>query len=126
MTDSNNQDTSESQGFRQPQFNQGGYYTTPNSVPVLVLGILSIVFCWCYGLLSVILAIIALVLAAECEKQYALNPQAYSIASYKNLKAGKTCAVVGLCLAIVSVLMVIIYALVLGTLMFNFWNMGVE
>jgi hypothetical protein len=113
-------------GYQPNYFNPGGPHTTPNSVPVLVLGILSITFCWCYGLLSVILAIIALVMASEGEKQYRLNPQLYSLASYKNLKAGKTCAVIGLCLAIISVLIVIIYVIIFGTLAFNFWNLEVR
>jgi hypothetical protein len=103
-----------------------GGYQTPNSTETLVLGILSIVFCWCYGLVSVILAVVALVLAAEGEKQYRLNPSVYSESSYKNLKTGRTCAIVGLCLAAVSIILVIIYAIVFGTLAFNMVKLGME
>jgi hypothetical protein len=122
MTDSNGPNRYENQDLRQDYFNRGGFHTTPNSVPVLVLGILSIVFCWCYGVLSIILAVITLVMAAEGEKQYRLNPQLYSISSYNNLKAGKTCAVIGLCLSAISVLFLIIYLVIFGTLAINFSN----
>lgn len=35
----------------------------PNATVVLVLGILSLIFCWCYGFFGLILGIIAVVLA---------------------------------------------------------------
>lgn len=35
----------------------------PNSTAVLVLGILSLVFCWCYGIVGLILGIIAVALS---------------------------------------------------------------
>ncbi len=37
----------------------------PNSTGVLVLGILSIVFCWCYGIPGLVLGIIALVMSKK-------------------------------------------------------------
>jgi hypothetical protein len=106
------------------QFNTGGFQNTPNSIGVLVLGILSIVFCWCYGLLSIILGIVALVLASQGEKLYNANPQQYSLASYKNLKAGKICAIIGLSLAALWVIFLIIYFIVVGSLAFSFLNNG--
>lgn len=125
--DNNNQNPKNIQG-PQPDyyspFNNGGHLTTPNSIGVLVLGILSIVFCWCYGVLSVVLGIVALVLASAGEKEYRLNPSAYSLTSYKNLKAGKTCAIIGLCLSGVAILCFIIYVIIVGSLAFNFLNLG--
>lgn len=79
---------------QQPGFNM--QQDVPNSTAVLVLGILSIVFCWCYGLPGVILGIIALVLAGKGEKLYKANPEFYKQGSYKNLNAGKICAIIGL------------------------------
>jgi hypothetical protein len=102
--------------------NRYGNQIVPNSVPVLVLGILSITFCWCYGLLSVILAIVALVMSSQGEKQYRLNPGMYTLSSYKNLQAGRTCAIIGLCFAVLTVILVIIYIVVFGTLAINLWN----
>jgi len=105
-------------------FNNGGNLVTPNSVPVLVLGILSIVLCWCYGVLSIVLGIIAVVLANAGEKEYNLNPGAYSLSSFKNLKAGKTCAIIGLSLAAIAILCFIIYIIIVGSLAFNLLNFG--
>jgi hypothetical protein len=95
--------------------NFGGTQNVPNSVGVLVLGILSIVFCWCYGILSIILGIITLVLANQGEKAYQLNPSIYTLASYKNLKAGKVCAIIGLSLAALFIIFLIVYFVVVGT-----------
>jgi hypothetical protein len=108
-----------------PIINQGypnAYQTVPNSIGVLVLGILSICFCWCYGIVSIILGIVALVLASSAEKVYQANPQIYTLASYKNLKAGKTCAIIGLCLAGLAILCLIAYVIIVGTLAMNFLN----
>jgi hypothetical protein len=99
-----------------------GIQTVPNSIGVLVLGILSICFCWCYGILSIILGIVAVVLASAGEKAYQANPQIYSVASYKNLKAGKTCAIIGLCLAGLAILCFVAYIIIVGTLAMNFLN----
>ncbi|MGZ4042543.1 MAG: CCC motif membrane protein, partial [Bacteroidia bacterium] len=83
---------------------------------------LSIVFCWCYGLLAIILGIIAIVLANQGEKLYKVNPQAYTISSYKNMKAGKICGIIGLCLGAVYLIIVVIYFVVLGTAAFGAFN----
>ena len=42
----------------------------PNATVVLVLGILSLIFCWCYGFFGLILGIIAVVLAGGQRKLY--------------------------------------------------------
>lgn len=100
----------------------GGYLNTPNSVGVLVLGILSIVLCWCYGLVSIILGIVAIVLSNQGEKIYKANPNMYSLSSYKNMKAGKVCAIIGLCLGGLYILFLLIYFLVVGSLAFGALN----
>ena len=104
--------------FQQPNPMNGGM-NVPNSVGVLVLGIISIVLCWCYGLLSIILGIIAIVLSNQGEKIYKENPSAYSIASYKNMKAGRICAIIGLCLGALYILFIIVYFLIVGSLAFS-------
>ncbi len=108
------------EGFHRYQHQYEGHLPVPNSTEVLVLGILTIVFCWCYGIVSVILGIVALVLASEGEKKFRSNPNLYSLSSYKNLRAGRTCAIVGLCLSILSVVIVILYLVWFGTMLFNF------
>ena len=102
--------------------NFGGNQPVPNSVGVLVLGILSIVFCWCYGIISIILGIIAVVLANQGEKIYQANPSLYAEASYKNMKAGKICAIIGMSLAGLYILFLVVYFLVVGTLAFGALN----
>ncbi len=116
----NNNNNNNQNNFNNQNF--GGTQIIPNSVGVLVLGILSIVFCWCYGILSIILGIIALVLANQAEKTYQLNPDLYSLASYKNLKAGKTCGIIGLSLAAVWIVFLIIYVIAFGTIALNAFN----
>ena len=71
----------------------------PNATAVLVLGILSIVFCFCYGIVGAALGIIALVLASKANKLYQSSPGSYTESSYKNMKAGKVCGIIGLALS---------------------------
>lgn len=80
----------------------------PNSIGVLVLGILSIVFCFCYGIIGITLGIISLVLANKAIKVYMNAPETYSESSYKNVKAGKICAIVGLCLSSLWIIYIIV------------------
>ncbi|MCC6837094.1 MAG: hypothetical protein IT234_01035 [Bacteroidia bacterium] len=80
----------------------------------MVLGIISIVACFCYGIIGVILGIIALVLASKANTLYQQNPGMYTEASFKNLKAGKICAIVGLCLSALYFIFIIVYIVILG------------
>lgn len=96
-----------------------GNQNIPNSVAILVLGILSICFCWCYGILSIIMGIIALVLSGTAEKEYKLNMHKYSLASYKNMKAGRICAIIGLCLSALYIILLVVYFVVFGAMLFG-------
>lgn len=105
--------------FQQPppfgQFGGGfGQQSLPNSTVVLVLGILSIAFCCCYGILGLIPAIIALVLSKKDKALYAVNPAIYSLSSFKNLNAGRICAIIGLVLNILSLLYYIAIIVIFG------------
>jgi hypothetical protein len=84
----------------QGQKPQGGAQEQlPNSTAVLVLGIVSIVAVFCtYGLLGVVLGIIGLVLAGNPMRLYNENPEKYNETSFKNLKAGRICSIIGLSL----------------------------
>jgi len=70
----------------------------PNATAVLVLGILSIVMCWTYGVVGLILGIIALVLHKKDKAMYNANPNGYE-ASFKNSQAGNVCAIIGVSLS---------------------------
>lgn len=86
----------------------------PNATAVLVLGILSIVTCCCYGILGVILAIIALVLSKKDRQLYASSAGAYTESSFKNLNAGRVCAIIGLILSVLDLLMYIVLFAMFG------------
>lgn len=89
----------------------------PNATAVLVLGILSIVLCFCYGIVGAILGIIAIVLASKASKLYKSSPSSYTESSYKNMKAGKVCAIIGLSLSGLYLLYFIIVISFYGALL---------
>lgn len=85
-----------------------GVKSLPNSTAVLVLGIISIVGCVCYGVVGIVTGIIALVLHKKDKELYDSNPSAYE-ASFKNSNAGKICAIIGLILSSLYIVGLIIY-----------------
>jgi hypothetical protein len=89
----------------------------PNATAVLVLGIISIATCWCYGIVGMILSIIALVLAGNGKKAYFASPEKYSQGSFNNLKAGRVCAIIGLSLSGLYLIFVILYILTLFSIL---------
>ncbi|HTQ65724.1 MAG TPA: CCC motif membrane protein [Puia sp.] len=97
------------------QFSPGPQRALPNSTAVLVLGIISIVGCFCYGIVGLVCGIIALVLAKKDSVSYEANPALYTSGSYSNLKAGRVCAIVGVSLSSIYVVIVIIYIIAVGT-----------
>ena len=58
----------------------------PNANAVLILGILSLLGCCCYGILGVILGVVALILAKKDMELYRAQPELYS--NYSNLNTG--------------------------------------
>ena len=91
----------------------------PNATAVLVLGIVSIVGSCCYGVIGIICGIIALVLAKKDFKLYNDAPDVYTQASLGNLKGGKICAIIGLCLSVAYLLVIIIYLAIFGSYIFS-------
>lgn len=83
-----------------------GQYTLPNATAVLVLGILSIVGCFLYGVPGIVCGIIAIALHKKDRLQYESNPQAYDV-SFKNSKAGFVCGIIGLSLSVVYLLILV-------------------
>src|SRR5664279_4480787 len=73
--------------------------SVPYSTSVLVLGILSIVCCWCLGVPGLVLGIIALVQSNRGKEALAQHPNLYTQSSIKNLNSGRICAIVGLSLS---------------------------
>ncbi|MFY8004911.1 MAG: CCC motif membrane protein [Chitinophagaceae bacterium] len=95
------------ENLQQPFNYQPFQRALPNAQVVLILGILSIPGCFCYGLLGIIFAIVAIVLASKDNRIYRLNPTEFTEASYKQLKTGKICAIIGLILSAMLFLMIV-------------------
>ena len=95
-------------------FNDGQKQNLPNATSVLVLGIVSIVGCFCYGIVGMVCGIIALVLAKKDSVRYALNPNMYTPSSYGNLKAGRICAIIAIALSAIYLIFIIIIIAVIG------------
>ncbi|MCS3870954.1 hypothetical protein J3D55_003870 [Chryseobacterium ginsenosidimutans] len=74
----------------------------PNATVVLVLGIVSIATCCCYGIIGLIVAIIGLVLAKKDLALYKLNPEEYS--NYGNLNVGRILCIIGIVLNVISLI----------------------
>ncbi|MDQ7947771.1 MAG: CCC motif membrane protein [Pedobacter sp.] len=105
-------------GFPPPNaghFGQGMQQSLPNATLVLVFGIISILTCCCfYGVISLILSIVALVVSKKDRALYAAYPQTYTASSYKNLNAGRVCAIIGLILSALLIISFVIAGFVLG------------
>ena len=112
-----NQAPNQGQQVNQPFNNQFGQIAVPNSAAVLVLGILSIVFCFCYGFIGLVLGIIAIVLAGKANAIYNENPSNYTLSSFNNLKAGKICAIIGTILSALMLVYVIVVFFIIGAAM---------
>lgn len=91
----------------------------PNATATLVLGIISIVTCFCWGIIGLVCGIIALVIGNKSKKLYMANAEAYLPSSYNNLKAGRTCAIIGIILSCVYVIVIIIYIVLFGTIILS-------
>ena len=72
----------------------------PNATATLVLGILSIVVCFICG-------IVALAISNKDVALYKANPELYSESSYNNIKAGRICAIIGLALMALGIIIYI-------------------
>jgi hypothetical protein len=85
----------------------------PNSNTILVLGILSLVFCWWHilSIVGIVLSIVTLSLARKELFLFYTQPNNFTLSSLNNVKAGRVCAIIGLIISIlvfvVALLMII-------------------
>ena len=85
----------------------------PHANLILAFGIVSIVTCCCCsGILGIIFAIIAIILAVNSKKEFNRNSDLYDEKTFGKVNAGKTCAIIGL---IVGILMFAIAIIVIST-----------
>ncbi len=83
----------------------------PYAVATLVLGIISIIGCTTYGIVGMICGIIAVSLHSKDRKMYNSN-RAYFEKSYKVANAGNVCAIIGIVLS--SIGLVLLFILIAG------------
>jgi len=84
----------------------------PNSTLILVFGILSIVTCCCYGIIGLILGIVAIVLAKKATALYMENPELYT--GFQNVKTGKILAIIGVILSSLTIIYIIWFIATFG------------
>lgn len=87
----------------------------PNATTVLVLGIISIPTSFCYGIIGIILGIIALVIAKKDLRLNRENPGVYD--GIENLNAGRICAIVGLSIGSIFFLILIFYLIFMASIL---------
>jgi hypothetical protein len=79
--------------------------TPSNGIAALVLGILSILTCICYGVIGLPLGIIAFFLGRGAEREFRNNQDIYISAG--NATAGKILGIIGIVLNIIMILMIV-------------------
>jgi hypothetical protein len=84
----------------------------PNATTSLILGIISIVTCCCYGIIGLPLGIAAVVLANKAKKIYLEAPENYT--NYSNASTGKVLGIIGIILNALYLIMVIIAISIFG------------
>jgi M penetrans paralogue family 26 len=78
----------------------------PNATAVMVLGIVSIVTCCCYGILGIITGGVGLYLAKKDQALYNTSPDSFT--NYSNLKTGKILCYIGLGLSVLYLIYMIV------------------
>jgi len=96
-----------------PVPNQNSYTNLPNSTGALVLGIISIVGAFCFGIVGLICGIIGLVLANRDRKLYLEAPELYSQSSFGTSSAGRTCCIIGIVLSSLIFVVMLVYNILL-------------
>ena len=89
----------------------------PNANTILMLGIFSIVVGFCCGIFAIVgltLGIIALAISPKAIAMYQANPSMYTESSLKNINAGKICAIIGIVISGLLMLIGLIWMLVAG------------
>ena len=113
-----------SQSAPGPPYNPVFQQSLPNSNTILVLGILSIVFCWWHliSFAGIVLGIVTIILSKKEISLFNANPNQFTISSLNNVKTGRICAIIGLIISIIVFLLVSLFLIgFLATL--PFWGM---
>ncbi|MES2431556.1 MAG: CCC motif membrane protein [Bacteroidota bacterium] len=103
-----------------PNSNFNGQQPLPNATSALVLGIISIVGSFCYGIVGLVCGIIGLVLANKDRRLYMSAPELYSASSFSSSNGGRICSIIGIILSSLFVVILIIYLIVFGALISSY------
>lgn len=114
----------EQQNLITPNFNQSS--NLPNATASLVLGIISILGAFCYGIVGLVCGIIGLVLANKDRRLYQAAPEFYSPSSFSASNAGRVCSIIGIVLSSIILLFFIFYMIVFGPYIFEVMRNGGE
>lgn len=88
----------------------------PNTGAILTLGIISICTCFMYGVIGLTCGIISFALAKKSIKLYEEDPEAYDLNSFNTVKTGRTCAIIGISLSGVAMLLLVAYLITVFSL----------
>jgi len=77
----------------------------PNGTAVMILGVLSIITCCCYGVLGILLGGIGLYLAKKDTATYNQNPSLYT--NFNTIKTGKMLCIIGIVLSVLYLIYMI-------------------
>ena len=97
-----------------PQTPISNLMALPNATAALVLGIISIPTCICYGIPGLACGIIAIIMGSKALKLYKSNPTAYSQSSFNNANAGRICGIIGVCLSALFLLYIVVVLIIYG------------
>lgn len=84
----------------------------PNSTTVLILGIVSIISCCCYGVIGIITGVVALVLYKKDAQLYRQHPEQYT--GFDVLKAGRILAIIGIVLSVLYIVYILVIFSIIG------------
>lgn len=94
---------------RQMPKTNGMKMKVPNANLILTFGIISIfTFCCCSGIVGIVFAIVALILSIKSKREFRANSDLYDETSYGKVSAGKTCAIIGLALGLIMLIIAIV------------------
>ena len=84
----------------------------PQATTSLILGILSIVTCICYGIIGLPLGIVAYILGRKALRNYSENPEAYRLEG--NAAAGQILGAIGIVINVIYLILVIYVLSLIG------------
>jgi uncharacterized membrane protein len=94
----------------------------------LILGIVSLVLvflgccCGIFGVISLILSIVGLVLASTSLKEYETNQEEFSPQSGKNVYTGKILCIIGIILSTIAIIFFVVFIAISKDASFTKWN----